>query len=93
MTDNQFLTLTRDEYRALQENQTPNKGPIKDPKIREVINNLIAGAGFVLGLVMVVDLATPAFDLSTWTEPIFIGYAWAAAYFGIGVTRPNYPKL
>lgn len=66
---------------------------IEDPKKREVINNLIAVVGVVLGTAMVVDISSDAFDISAWTEPIFVGYAYIASAFGIFVTRPNYPKF
>lgn len=81
------------ELQELELNQTPNQGLIEDPKARKVLNNVIAGVGLVLGTAMVVDIATPAWDISAWTEPIFIGYAYIAAAFGFAVTRPNYPKF
>jgi len=81
------------QTRAQLKTFTANKGPVKDPNKREVLNNIIAGVGLALGTVMVVDIASPAWDISAWTEPIFIGYAYIAAGFGIIVTRPNYPKF
>ena len=80
---------TRNEVKA---SITPNK-VIQDPAKRELLNNVLAGVGLLLGTVMVVDLTTPAFDLSAWTEPVFVGYAYLSASFGVAVTRPNYPKF
>ena len=88
MTD-QTPAQTRAELKT----KTPNAGLVKDPNKREVLNNVIAAVGLVLGTAMVVDIASPAFDLSAWTEPAFVGYAYVAAFFGIAVTRPNYPKF
>ena len=71
---------------------TPNK-VIANPNERKAINNTLAVIGLVLGTIMVVDISSPAFDLSAWTEPIFVGFAYVASAFGLAVTRPNYPKL
>ena len=84
--------LTRADIKALEDNQTPNL-VIPDPNSRSKINSTLSILGLGLGTVMVVDMASPAFDLSAWTEPIFVGYAYVAAAFGLTVTRPNYPKL
>lgn len=79
-------------FSKLEPSITPNK-VIQDPKKRKTINNILSGVGLVLGTVMVIDLASNNFDISAWTEPIFVGYAYVAAFFGLGVTRPNYPKF
>lgn len=72
--------------------ETPNVR-IKNPETRAAINDILSYAGLALGTLMVVDMASAHFDLSAWTEPAFVGYAYLAAAFGLGVTRPNYPKL
>ena len=78
---------------ALRATVTPNTGLIKNPKAREGFNNALGVIGLVLGTVMVVDITSNNFDLTAWTEPIFVGYTYVAAAFGLTVTRPNYPKL
>ena len=81
--------LTRDDVKKT---QTPNV-VIENPKSRSAINTTLSVVGLVLGTVMVVDMASADFDLTRITEPLFVGYAYVAAAFGLGVTRPNYPKL
>ena len=66
---------------------------IENPNVRRTITNVLGVAGLLLGTVMVVDIASPDFDLTAWTEPIFVGYAYLASAFGLVVTRPNTPKL
>ena len=66
---------------------------IENPKARSAINSALSLVGLVLGTVMVVDLASFDFDITSWTEPLFVGYAYVASAFGLAVTRPNYPKL
>lgn len=74
-----------------QPTETPNV-VIESPSIRRVLNLVIAGAGLALGTTIVVDLATPAFDVSAWTDPITAGLLYVAAAFGISVTVPNIPR-
>lgn len=88
----QPVTLTRAKLRVLEENQTPNVR-IENPQSRSAINTTLSVIGGVLGTVMVVDLASGAFDWSAFTEPAFVGYAYVSSLFGLAVTRPNYPKL
>lgn len=75
----------------LNPSETPNV-VIENPALRKGINIAISAAGLVLGTAIVVDLATPAFDISAWTDPITAGLLYVGAFFGVAVTVPNIPK-
>lgn len=71
--------------------QVPNKG-ISNPKIREGLNTILGIASGLLAVVVAVDVASDAFDLTAWTNAIGAGLLAAVAAFGLGVTNRNYPK-
>lgn len=77
----------------MSEPNTVRNAVIENPKTREGINNALSIVGLLLGTLMVVDIASSDFDLTRFTEPVFIGYAYLASAFGLAVTRPNYPKF
>jgi hypothetical protein len=71
--------------------ETPNV-VVQNPAVRRVANAVIGVTGLVLGSVIVADLASPAFDLSVYTDPISAVYLYLASGFGLGVTLPNVPR-
>lgn len=72
-------------------NITPNV-VIENPKARRVARTVLDVAGVILGTVVVVDAATPAFDALAITAPALAGYAYLRSAFGLGVDNPNTPK-
>jgi len=70
---------------------TPNV-VINNPNIRHGITVALGVVGIVLGTVVAVDSAAPAFDLTPYTVPAFVGYSYLAAAFGLAVTAPNTPR-
>lgn len=74
---------------------TPSPTPnvvVENPRIRKAANIVIGVTGLILGTAIVVDLAAPAFDLSTWTDPITAAYLYLGSAFGLTVTVPNVPR-
>lgn len=69
---------------------TPNV-KVENPDTRRTLTTVAGIVGAVLGTVLVVDLATPAFDLATWTDPITAGFLYLSSYYGIAVVLPNTP--
>lgn len=49
--------------------------------------------GIVLGTVIVVDATSGAFDVTPWTAPALVGWAYLRAAFGLSVDNANTPKL
>jgi hypothetical protein len=70
---------------------TPNV-VIESPNLRKGINIALWSAGVILGTVIVVDGASPAFELSAYTNPISAGLLYLGSAFGFAVTLPNIPK-
>lgn len=71
--------------------ETPNV-KIENPDNRRKLTTALGVVGAVLGAVIVADMASPAFDLSAWTDPIAAVFLFLGSYYGIGVTLPNTPK-
>ena len=71
--------------------ETPNV-VIENPGTRRVLNYLVGWGAIASGLVMAVDGASPAFDVSAWTTPATAGIAFLAGVLAVGVTVPNIPK-
>jgi len=74
---------------------TPSPTPnvvVRNPRVRKVANVVLGTAGVLLGVVVTVDAASPAFDLSAVTVPALAGYAYLAGTFGLTVTTPNVPN-
>lgn len=82
------IPTTRAEARA---ELTPNV-VVQSPKIRKVAGIALGVLGIVLGTTVVVDGATPAFDLTEVTGPIAAGYLYLSSLFGLAVTVPNIPR-
>lgn len=72
-------------------NETPNV-VIENPVTRRVLNHIVGWGAIVGGLVMAVDGASPAFDVSAWTIPATAGVAFLAGVLAVGVTVPNIPR-
>jgi hypothetical protein len=70
--------------------ETPNV-VVSNPKVRKVANIVLGTAGLVLGTAIVVDGASPAFDITAYTGPILAGYVYLASLFQFAVTVPNIP--
>ena len=70
---------------------TPNV-VIESPKARKIARTILDVIGVTLGLVVVVDAASPAFTVDAFTVPALAGYAFLRAAFGISVDNPNTPK-
>lgn len=71
-------------------NETPNV-VVQNPNVRKVAGIILGVTGLILGTAVVVDGATPAFDLTAWTGPIAAGYLYLSSVFGLVVTVPNIP--
>ena len=79
---------TRAEARAT---ETPNV-VVQSPKVRRVAGVVLGVLGILLGTAVVVDGATPAFDLTAITGPVAAGYLYLSSLFGLAVTVPNVPR-
>jgi len=71
--------------------ETPN-AVLENPSVRRVVNVVLGIIGIIIGTVTVVDASTAAFDLTPFTIPATVGYAYLAAIFGLAITTPNIPK-
>ena len=65
---------------------------VENPNTRRILTTIAGVVGAILGTAIAVDLSTPAFDLSAWTNPITAGFLYLTAFYGITVTLPNTPK-
>lgn len=73
---------------------TPTETPnivIGNPTVRKIINIILWSAGVILGTVIVVDGASPAFELGYITGPVSAGLLYLGSAFGFAVTLPNIP--
>lgn len=70
---------------------TPNV-VIENPRARRIARTVLDVVGLVLGTVIVVDATSGAFDLTAWTAPALVGWAYLRAAFGLSVDNPNTPK-
>lgn len=71
--------------------ETPNV-VIANPRVRRVANIVIGTAAIIVPTAVVVDLASPAFDISAYTTPAMAGLLFVAGLFGVAVTTPNVPR-
>ena len=69
---------------------TPNV-VVANPRVRKVAGIVLGVVGVALGTAVVVDGATPAFDISAITTPVTAGYLYLSSLFGLAVTVPNIP--
>lgn len=72
-------------------NQTPNV-VIENPTARKVARTVLDVAGVIVGTVVVVDLASEAFDVTAFTTPALAVWSYLRLAFGLGVDNPNTPK-
>lgn len=70
---------------------TPNV-VIANPNVRRAINAVVGYGSLLVGLVVAVDTASPAFDLLAWTTPAWAGLAFLNSAVTVGVTIPNIPR-
>ena len=73
------------------ESATPNV-VIENPDKRRIMNKVISTAAIVVGTAIVLDAATPEFDITAYTLPASAVVVYLAGAFGFGVTIPNIPK-
>lgn len=71
--------------------QTPNV-VIENPQARKVARTVLDVAGVIVGTVVVVDLASEAFDVTAFTTPALAVWSYLRLAFGLGVDNPNTPK-
>ena len=71
---------------------TPNV-IIENPRARRIARTVLDVVGIVLGTVIVVDATSGAFDVTPWTAPALVGWAFLRAAFGLSVDNANTPKL
>lgn len=70
--------------------ETPNV-VIASPAVRRALNAVVGYGSLLVGLVVAVDTASPAFDLLAWTTPTWAGLAFLNSALTVGVTIPNIP--
>ena len=87
MTEN--TPATRAELRAASE--TPNV-VVQNPRVRKVAGVVLGVASLVVSSLVVVDLASPAIELSAFTTPAAALVLFLGGTFGLGVTTPNVPR-
>ncbi|WP_336633621.1 MULTISPECIES: hypothetical protein [unclassified Microbacterium] len=71
-------------------NQTPNVN-IENPKVRKAVRTILDTFGGLTFIAQVIDVTSPAFDISGFTIPALAGYAAARVVFGFAVDNPNTP--
>lgn len=64
---------------------------IRNPKARKIARTVLDSITLILGVVVAVDGATPAFDLIPVTTPVLAGLAVLRFAFGLGVDNRNTP--
>lgn len=69
-----------------------NTGLVKDPAKRRIIEQVTGVVGIVLGTILVVDSASPEFDVTVFTTPASAGFLYIVAALGFTTTLPNIPK-
>ena len=70
--------------------ETPNV-VIASPAVRKLLNAVVGYGSLLVGLVVAVDTASPAFDLLAYTTPTWAGLAFLNSALTVGVTIPNIP--
>lgn len=70
--------------------ETPNV-VIQNPKARKIARTALDIAGAALGTIMVVDLASDAFDAVAITAPALAAWSYLRLVFGVSVDNPNTP--
>lgn len=70
--------------------ETPNV-VIESPAVRRALNAIVGYGSLLVGLVVAVDTASPAFDLLAYTTPTWAGLAFLNSALTVGVTIPNIP--
>ncbi len=70
--------------------ETPNV-VIASPAVRKLLNAVVGYGSLLVGLVVAVDTASPAFDLLAYTTPTWAGLAFLNSAVTVGVTIPNIP--
>lgn len=71
--------------------QTPNV-VIENPNARKIARTVLDGVGVLVGTIVVVDLASEAFDWVTYTTPVLAAWSYLRLAFGLSVDNPNTPK-
>lgn len=74
---------------------TPTETPnvvVSNPNVRKAIGVVLGVVGVLVGTAVVVDLASPAFDLAAVTGPVTAAYIYLSSAFGLAVTVPNVPR-
>lgn len=70
---------------------TPNVR-IENPKVRKIARTALDVIGALVGTVIVVDLASDAFDATAITAPIVAGWSYLRLVFGVAIDNPNTPS-
>lgn len=70
---------------------TPNV-VVQNPRVRFVAGIVLGVASLVVSSAVVVDVTSPAFDLSAVTTPASALVLFLGGVFGLGVTTPNVPR-
>lgn len=71
--------------------QTPNVR-IESPKARKIARTALDVVGALVGTVIVVDLASDAFDATAITAPVVAAWSYLRLVFGVAVDNPNTPS-
>lgn len=71
--------------------QTPNVR-IENPKARKIARTVLDVIGALVGTVIVVDLASDAFDATAITAPVVAAWSYLRLVFGVAVDNPNTPS-
>jgi hypothetical protein len=71
--------------------ETPNV-VIENPRIRKALRTILDSIGGLTFIAVAVDVASPDFDIASWTTPILAGYAAARVVFGFAVDNTNTPS-
>lgn len=70
---------------------TPNVR-IENPKARKIARTVLDVIGALVGTVIVVDLASDAFDATAVTTPIVAGWSYLRLVFGVAIDNANTPS-
>ena len=70
---------------------TPNV-VIENPKVRKIARTALDAVGALVGTVIVVDLASDAFDATAITAPVVAAWSYLRLVFGVAVDNPNTPS-
>ena len=72
--------------------QTPNV-VIENPKARKIARTVLDVIGALVGTVIVVDLASDAFDATAITAPVVAAWSYLRLVFGVAIDNPNTPTV